>query len=97
MFSRVKIYLDTVLVPSWRVWWKLWSMRFGALFAVLLTYLTAAPQAFADAVGMFPPWLRDSLPVWVGPVTLSILFLIRFWNQKKVPTNEQIRSGPNGQ
>lgn len=83
MFQKSKLWLDTKLIPSWRIWWKLWSMRFAAVFAAILTYLTAAPNAFAQAVDMFPPWLRDSLPVWVGPMTLALLFLIRFWNQGK--------------
>lgn len=56
-------------------------MRIGALFAILVTYLTAFPQSFADAVSMFPPWFRDSLPAWIGPMTLGMLFIARFWNQ----------------
>lgn len=97
MLTRFKFYLDSKLVPAWRVWWKLWSMRLGAAFAVLMTYLTAAPQAFNEALAMFPPWLRDSLPFWVGPVGLALLFLVRFWNQKKVPSNEEIRTPPGSQ
>lgn len=90
MLTRFKLWLDAKLVPSWRVAWKLWTMRLGALAALAVTYLAAFPQAFADAVGMFPPWLRDSLPVWVGPLTLGLLFLVRFWNQTHVPSNAEI-------
>jgi|SRR5882672_2711256 len=88
MLNRIKIWLDARLIPQWRIWWKLWSMRFAAVFAALMTYLTAAPSAFSDAVSYFPPWLRDSLPVWVGPATLGFLFLVRFWNQTHVPKPE---------
>lgn len=90
MLEKIKTWCDTHLIAQWRVWWKLWSMRFAALFSLLLTYLTIVPSAFSDAVGYFPPWLRDSLPVWVGPATLGFLFLVRFWDQAHVAKNPPV-------
>lgn len=80
-FVAFRDWLDRKLVPTWRIWWKLWSMRLGAISAALLTYLTAVPNAFSQAIAMFPPWLKDSLPVWVGPLLLAVLFFTRFWDQ----------------
>lgn len=91
----IKTWLDAHLVSYWRVWWKLWSMRLGALWAIALTYLAAFPSAFSDAVGYFPPWLRDSLPVWVGPLTLGLLFFTRFWAQTHIVKPVEKQDGEN--
>jgi hypothetical protein len=81
MFIRFRDWLDKKLVPAWRVWWKLWSMRLGVIAAGLMSYLTAVPGALQSAINSFPPWLKDSLPVWVGPLLLAVLFIARFWDQ----------------
>ncbi len=88
MWNRIKLYLDTKFVPSWRMWWKLWSMRFGAVFAALVTYLTIVPNALKDALDSLPPFLRDSIPAWIGPVLFVGLFIVRFWNQSH-PSKDQ--------
>lgn len=81
MFIRFRDWLDRRLVPAWRVWWKLWSMRLGVVAAGIVSYLTQVPTALQSAMAAMPDWLRDSLPKWIGPVMLAVLFVARFWDQ----------------
>jgi len=83
MFTKFKDWADTKFVPSWRMWWKLWTMHLGVLAAALATYLTAVPNAMRDALDSLPPFLRDSIPAWIGPLLFVLLFVARFWNQTK--------------
>jgi len=97
MLRKFKEWADGRFVPAWRVWWRLWSMRLAAVFAGLVAYLTAVPNAMKDALDALPPFLHDSIPAWIGPLLFVLLFLARFWNQKKVPSNEEIRTPPGSQ
>ena len=81
MFIRFRDWLDRKLVPAWRVWWKLWSMRLGVVAAGIVSYLTQVPTALKSAMDALPDWLHDSLPKWIGPVMLTVLFVARFWDQ----------------
>lgn len=78
-----KEWRDQKLVPEWRAWWKLWSMRLGLIATAALTYLLAAPDALQSALNALPPDIRATLPVWVGPLCFGALFVARFWNQAK--------------
>lgn len=80
-FIVFRDWLDKRLVPTWRVWWKLASMRLSVLFAALATYMTAVPSSFQHALDSLPDWMRNSLPTWIGPFSLAILFFARFWDQ----------------
>jgi hypothetical protein len=80
-FIAFRDWLDRKLVPAWRVWWKLTTMRLGILFAALMTYIAAAPQEFMQALNALPDWMRHSLPEWIGPLSLAVLFFARFWDQ----------------
>ena len=80
-FIAFRGWLDKRLVPTWRVWWKTISMRLGVIVAALMTYLTAVPQAMQQALNDLPNWMRDSIPTWIGPLILGILFFARFWDQ----------------
>lgn len=98
-FIAFRDWLDRKLVPAWRVWWKTISMRLGVIVAALMTYLTAVPQAMQQALDALPNWMRDSIPTWIGPVILAILFFARFWDQTKKlqppapPAAPEIRHG----
>jgi len=80
-FIAFRDWLDKRLLPTWRVWWKLATMRLGVGVAALFTYLTAVPQALTQALNSLPDWLHHSLPEWIGPLSLIILFFARFWDQ----------------
>lgn len=80
-FIAFRDLLDRKLVPTWRVWWKFTTMRLSVLFAAGITFLTAVPSSFQDALNSLPDWMRHSLPEWIGPVSLAMLFFARFWDQ----------------
>ena len=94
-FIAFRDWLDCELVPAWRIWWKLASMRLGVLFAALATYMTAVPSSLQNAMDSLPDWMRSSLPTWIGPVVLGVLFFARFWDQTaKINSNSSQSSGP---
>ena len=98
-FIAFRDWLDRKLVPTWRVWWKTISMRLGVIVAAFMTYLTAVPQAMQQALDALPNWMHDSIPTWIGPVILAVLFFARFWDQTKklqppaAPAAPEIRHG----
>lgn len=93
MLQKIRQAFDAKLVPSWRSWYKLTSMRLGVIAAAGMTYLTEVPSALNTALNMLPDWMRSSLPVWVGPTTLGILFVARFWDQTKPAPTEGTEHG----
>lgn len=71
------------LLPEWRSWWRAWSMRLAAVAAVIITYLSAAPDALSAALNALPSDIRATLPAWIGPAVFLLLFVARYWDQRK--------------
>lgn len=76
------------LIPTWRSFWRFWSVRFTFLGGVLLTLVTSFPDAALQAWLMLPQDLKQFIPphylqiVSVGLLLLSIL--ARLITQPKV-------------
>lgn len=76
-------WLDTKLVPQWRMWWKLYSVQIGLLVSAAITAFMADPAQLVIWINQLPPSIRNSLPYWTGPLVAIIIFLARFWDQHK--------------
>lgn len=76
------------LIPTWRSFWRFWSVRFALLGSGLITFVTAFPDAALQAWLMLPQDLKQFLPphylqiVSVGLFFLSIV--ARLIKQQKI-------------
>ncbi|NIJ34346.1 hypothetical protein [Sphingomonas oligoaromativorans] len=83
MIARIKAWLDGQLLPHWHQWYKHVSMWLATAAAAVIAYLTAVPSALNDALHMLPDSIRATLPAWIGPTVFFLLFVARFWDQRK--------------
>ncbi len=64
------------LVEDAKVWWKLWSIRLGALGTALTTLLIASPDAMLFAWNLLPMDLRASIPPQYVPLIGVFIFVM---------------------
>ncbi len=50
------------LIPHWREAWRYWSLRLTTLGTLLITYLTASPEAVLQAWAVLPEDIKAFLP-----------------------------------
>jgi hypothetical protein len=76
------------LVPEAREWWRLASIRFNAIGAALLAWVTFDPVSVLGVWNMMPANLREVVPSNAFQFIALILFglgmLARFVKQPKV-------------
>lgn len=86
------------LIPTWQSFWRFWSIRFAVLGSMLLTFVTAFPDAALQAWLMMPQDLKQFLPphylqiVSVGLFILSIV--ARLIKQPKIEAIHQPKEPP---
>lgn len=77
------------LIENWQVWWRLWSIRLGAIGAALMAYLTASPDAAITAWAMLPSEFKDVLPPdylkYIGLSMFVLSLFARVVKQEKLP------------
>lgn len=64
------------LVDDAKVWWKLWSLRLGALGTAVTTILIASPDAMLFAWNLLPLDLRASIPPQYVPLIGVFIFVM---------------------
>lgn len=76
-------WLNTKLVPQWRIWWKLHSIQLGIIVSAAFSAFLADPAQLVVWIHQLPPAVQASLPYWFGPFVAVLIFLARFWDQHK--------------
>lgn len=76
-------WLTSRLVPEARDWWRLWSVRLGALASLLFSYLLAYPDILIRTLNELPPEIRQAFPPAAGLGLFVLVTLVRLYNQKK--------------
>lgn len=75
--------LSDRLVDDWRDWHKWWSVRFAAVWAILMGILAAAPNELPALINGIPdPW-RTWIPAPVAIFCFALPTLLRLWSQQK--------------
>ncbi len=64
------------LVDDAKVWWKLWSIRLGALGTALTGLLIASPDAVLFAWNLLPLDLRAAIPAQYVPLIGVFIFVM---------------------
>ena len=61
------------LIPNWQKWWRMWSMRLGALGTLVTGYVVAVPDAALTAWNALPQELKNVMPPnWLPMVGVGI-------------------------
>lgn len=81
MLFKIWDWFNARMVPEWRVFWKMRSIQLGMLATVMLTYLSANPNAWTDFLSVLPPEIASTIPAWVGTAVAIAIFFARFWRQ----------------
>lgn len=78
-------------ITYWREWWKLWSLRLGALGSALSAWLIASPEAALYVWNLMPNDLKSALPAQYVPLIGVFVFVMsmfaRLVKQDKVNKN----------
>lgn len=72
-------------------WWKLWSIRFGALGTAITGYLVAFPDAAVHVWMFLPPDVRAMFPpeyvTFIGIFIFGLSLVSRLVKQEKLNRN----------
>lgn len=63
-------------IDNWRKWYRLWSIRLGAIGASLTTLLIASPDAVLYAWNLLPMDLRAAIPPQYVPLIGVFIFVM---------------------
>lgn len=64
------------LIPTWRSFWRFWSIRLALLGTALTTFVTAAPDAALQAWALLPQDLKQFLPPhYLQIISVGLFFL----------------------
>ena len=67
------------LIEQWRLFWRMWSIRFTALGTVLLGWITASPDIITAAWNSLPDEIKSYIPQeYLMYVTISLFILGMF-------------------
>ena len=67
------------LIEQWRLFWRMWSIRFTALGTVLLGWITASPDIITAAWTFLPGEIKSYIPQeYLMYVTISLFILGMF-------------------
>lgn len=79
--------LSERFVDEARNWYRHASMWMAGLVAAITPFLLQSPEIILTITQQLPHELKMWMPVWLGPVIFGILFVVRYWRQKKPPCN----------
>lgn len=66
------------LVDDWaHKWWRLWSMRLGIVFSMLVTWAATDPNGWQQAVS----WLPEEIRPLLGVAGFGLIFWSRMAKQ----------------
>ena len=63
------------LVPNWKEWWKMWSIRLNIIFGAILVVLSQFPETFIHLWLLLPQEMKDQAMTIDGLVTMFIVML----------------------
>ncbi len=63
-------------IDNWRKWYRLWSIRLGAIGASLTALLIASPDAVLYAWNLLPMDLRAAIPPQYVPLIGVFIFVM---------------------
>jgi hypothetical protein len=63
-------------VDEIKVWWKLWSIRLGALGTIVTTWLVSFPDQAVAVWGSLPDTVRDLIPAQYMPMIGVSIFVL---------------------
>lgn len=70
-------------------WYRHFSMQLAALVSfVVVPVLLNAPEILMTIFKEMPPEMRAWAPAWLGPVLFGVLFVARYWRQRKPADGE---------
>ena len=76
------------LVPEWRQWHKMWSVRFTAFGTAIVTFSGIFPDAFFHVWALLPVDIRAAFPEsfiqWVGYFCLVLGLVSRIIKQANI-------------
>jgi len=76
-------WLDKHLVPDWREWWRMASIRLAAAFSFIVAGFTADPNLLLGIISFMPADTGDRALMAIG-VGLTAFFgpsILRLWRQ----------------
>lgn len=85
--ARFVAWADVHLVPQWRCFWKMWSVRLAGLFGLLGAFFADPNNAamWTGALYGLPPEVRKILPGAVFLLLAAVPTAVRLLRQKKLP------------
>ena len=64
------------LIEQWRLFWRMWSIRFTALGTILLGWITASPDIILNAWLSLPDEIKSYLPQeYLMYITIALFIL----------------------
>lgn len=82
---------DLTLVEETKVWWKLWSIRLGALATAIMAVFIGWPETMLFVWQAMPYEVRMLMPPryaqFIGLFIYVLAMLARFIKQKKLKQN----------
>lgn len=64
------------LVPNWKDWWKMWSIRLNILFGFILIAIAQFPETFIQLWVLLPQEFKDQIMTIEGISTVFVAALI---------------------
>lgn len=85
--TRFTAWADAHLIPEWRSFWKLWSVRLVIPFGLLGSYFgdPANSAAWTATLYGLPPEYRKLIPGGLFIFFAFVPFIVRLWSQRKPP------------
>lgn len=92
--QTVKEKIKPKLVDNWREFWRLWSVRLGAVGTALAGWFVMSPETAIHVWLMLPADLKAALPPqFVGyfGIGLFVLSMVaKLFKQKNLPSNTNV-------
>jgi len=86
------------LIKQWRLFWRMWSLRFNALGTLLLGWITISPDVITLAWNSLPVEMKAYIPEkYLMYITIALFILgmvSRIIKQEKISTDET-KNGTN--
>lgn len=71
------------LINEWRQWWRMWSVQFAAIAALIVGWIIANPNEVKNLVDQVPDSWRPVLVAGVSFLTFAGPTLLRLLDQAK--------------
>ena len=69
-------------------WYRHASMWLAGIAAIVLPLLGAWPDLLLQILQQLPADMRAYMPLWLTPMLFGLLFVTRYWKQKKPDDKE---------